>query len=56
MFWSVQQCSIEEHCLNDEQRITDEPGAAESDKLEGHGISFQYFILIYYIYIYVYFI
>ncbi|CAM4656781.1 hypothetical protein PO909_027343 [Leuciscus waleckii] len=32
-----QQCSIEEeHCLNDEQRITDEPGAAESDKLEGH--------------------
>ncbi|XP_039538350.1 rho GTPase-activating protein 45 isoform X2 [Pimephales promelas] len=31
-----QQCSIEEeHCLNDEQRITDEPGAEESDKLEG---------------------
>ncbi|XP_077082514.1 rho GTPase-activating protein 45 isoform X2 [Siphateles boraxobius] len=32
-----QQSSIEEeHCLNDEQRITDEPDAAESDKLEGH--------------------
>ncbi|XP_039538351.1 rho GTPase-activating protein 45 isoform X3 [Pimephales promelas] len=35
-----QQCSIEEeHCLNDEQRITDEPGAEESDKLEGQAES-----------------
>ncbi|XP_073699992.1 rho GTPase-activating protein 45-like isoform X2 [Garra rufa] len=33
-----QQSSIdeEEHCLNDEQGVTDEPGTAESDKLEGH--------------------
>ncbi len=41
MFWSVQESSIdgEEHCLNDEQGVADEPGAAESDKLEGHGIT-----------------
>uniref|UniRef100_A0A8C2E6M7 Rho GTPase activating protein 45 n=1 Tax=Cyprinus carpio TaxID=7962 RepID=A0A8C2E6M7_CYPCA len=41
MFWSVQESSIdgEEHCLNDEQAVADEPGAAESDKLEGHGIT-----------------
>ncbi|KTF84339.1 hypothetical protein cypCar_00016509 [Cyprinus carpio] len=33
-----QESSIdgEEHCLNDEQAVADEPGAAESDKLEGH--------------------
>uniref|UniRef100_A0A9J8AEN5 Uncharacterized protein n=1 Tax=Cyprinus carpio carpio TaxID=630221 RepID=A0A9J8AEN5_CYPCA len=32
-----QESSIdEEHCSNDEQGVTDEPGAAESDKLEGH--------------------
>uniref|UniRef100_A0A8C2B266 Rho GTPase activating protein 45 n=1 Tax=Cyprinus carpio TaxID=7962 RepID=A0A8C2B266_CYPCA len=36
-----QESSIdgEEHCLNDEQGVADEPGAAESDKLEGHGIT-----------------
>uniref|UniRef100_A0A8C1RL61 Rho GTPase activating protein 45 n=1 Tax=Cyprinus carpio TaxID=7962 RepID=A0A8C1RL61_CYPCA len=36
-----QESSIdgEEHCLNDEQAVADEPGAAESDKLEGHGIT-----------------
>lgn len=44
MFWSVQESSIdgEEHCLNDEQGVADEPGAAESDKLEGHGITDSY--------------
>lgn len=50
MFWSVQENSIEEEqCLNDEQRsIMDDSGAVESDKFEGHGISFQfimYFVL-----------
>uniref|UniRef100_A0A8C2PSW0 Rho GTPase activating protein 45 n=1 Tax=Cyprinus carpio TaxID=7962 RepID=A0A8C2PSW0_CYPCA len=34
----------EEHCSNDEQGVTDEPGAAESDKLEGHGITLHTFI------------
>lgn len=43
MFWSVQENSIEEEqCLNDEQSIMDESGAAESDKFEGHGITFHY--------------
>uniref|UniRef100_A0A8C2ILU6 Rho GTPase activating protein 45 n=1 Tax=Cyprinus carpio TaxID=7962 RepID=A0A8C2ILU6_CYPCA len=45
MIWSVQESSIdEEHCSNDEQGVTDEPGAAESDKLEGHGITLHTFI------------
>uniref|UniRef100_A0A8C1WJ09 Rho GTPase activating protein 45 n=1 Tax=Cyprinus carpio TaxID=7962 RepID=A0A8C1WJ09_CYPCA len=34
----------EEHCSNDEQGVTDEPSAAESDKLEGHGITLHTFI------------
>ncbi|XP_016146554.1 minor histocompatibility protein HA-1-like [Sinocyclocheilus grahami] len=35
-----QESSIdEEHCSNDEQGVTDEPDAAESDKLEGHAES-----------------
>ncbi|XP_059425423.1 rho GTPase-activating protein 45-like isoform X3 [Carassius carassius] len=33
-----QESSIdgEEHCMNDEQGVADEPGAAETDKLESH--------------------
>lgn len=55
MFWSVQQSSIEEeHCLNDEQRVTDEPGDAESDKLEGHGITFSVFYMNFFFYVSVY--
>ncbi len=51
MFWSVQESSIdgEEHCLNDEQGVADEPGDAESDKLEGHGIRLLFLILLLYI-------
>uniref|UniRef100_A0A8C2E5Q8 Rho GTPase activating protein 45 n=1 Tax=Cyprinus carpio TaxID=7962 RepID=A0A8C2E5Q8_CYPCA len=36
---SLHSIDGEEHCLNDEQAVADEPGAAESDKLEGHGIT-----------------
>lgn len=46
MFWSVQENSIEEEqCLNHEQSIMDESGAAESEKFEGHGITLHFISL-----------